>query len=1063
MKKIILLFILCLVGMHLSAQFPQDTFRRSNNPWYWKNRKPKPDYWQQDVYYRIQAALNPDEREIKASLLLTYYNNSPDTLKEFSFHLYQNAFQPDSYLDQLRKEFNETPRYGKLEAQKKGTQVYSINSPGRNFEIQEDNTILKARPDKPLLPGDSIVFDIRFSSWFDTGPDRRRMKMFPVEMEDGSKTWHFDGVHWYPRISVYDSRHTWDVQQHFGKEFYGDFGTWDVELSLPSEYIVEATGELLNESEMLPSSLRQALDIKNFKDKKIGSPASLILKPDGQTKTWKYHAVNVHDFAFTTDPSYRIDEVKAGQVRCIAVAQEQNAAKWQDAASIAAKVIRLYSDFVFPYAYPKIVVADAQDGMEYPMLTLDGGHSPGYTALLAHEIGHNWFFGMLGTNETYRAFMDEGFTQFLTMYAMDSINGWDKKGVSPDRLQQGYFRYMNEAIRDHEGHLNTHADAYYAECGHGGQYSMAYHKTAVMLYNLQYYLGNDLFKGALQHYFNRWAIAHPYPEDFRQAITDYTRTDLSRFFDDWMESEKKVDYGIRNIRRIGKDSVRITFTRSGDLIMPLEFIIKGNTNSEKKYLIPSGYFSKKELDLTVLPYWYQFGELGRTYQVTLASAKNARVIIDPSSRLGDIRMMDNRSGLFPAKLKLSLTDYKNNKSDWENYTLHLRPWAWWNLVGGIQAGAQLQGHYMQSRHKIKIGLVQNTSLLDRYIGSVITGEDWKYYFFNYWASYRTQFAPIGRDGEIVLESAYRDGAFRNNAGLEKWYIKGPSSNSVKQGWFVNWIYLLRPQSHLTNYLAEPDTWRTGQANAYLKTGWRKQYKIPHGNGNWKIELRNAAPGSDADYRNVRFESIYQMQILKETFTFRYRAYAQLGEGNTPIESQTWLGGGNPEEAWGNDFYRAESFFPYTFTDTESGRRPSNVHFGGGYNLRGYSGYRAEFEDGAAAWYGNNGAAINLELEFDDRIPFRPRWFKNHAKLDAYLFADGGIIGRSLVRQGLDKIDWDKFRADFGLGTALNLYRSRKKNTQPIILRADFPLVLTTAPFVQDNFQFRWMLGIGRAF
>jgi len=1063
MKKTGLTLLFCGLISSLLAQFPRDTFQASTNPWYWKNRKPAPDYWQQDVYYRIQAQLNPQDREIQGSLKLTYFNNSPDSLKEFSFHLYQNAFQPDSYLDQLRKNFNETPAYGKLESQKKGTQVHSIQSAGRTLQTIEDNTILRVVSNRPLPPGDSIVFDIRFSSWFDTGPDRRRMKMFPVEMEDGSQTWHFDGVHWYPRISVYDSRHTWDVQQHFGKEFYGDFGTWDVELSLPSEYIVEATGELLNEAEMLPSPLRQALDIKNFKDKKIGSPASLILKPDGQTKTWKYHAVNVHDFAFTADPSYRIDEVKAGSVRCIAVAQEQNASGWQDAAAIAARVIKLYSDFIGPYAYPKMVVADAQDGMEYPMLTLDGGHSPGYTGLLAHEIGHNWFFGMLGTNETYRAFMDEGFTQFLTMWAMDSIKGWDKKGISPDRLQQGYFRYMNEALRDHEGQLNTHADAYYAECGHGGQYSMAYHKTAVMLYNLQYYLGNQLFEEAMQFYFNRWAIAHPYPEDFRQAITDYTRTDLSRFFDEWMETDKKVDYGIRSIRSIGKDSVRLTFTRTGDLIMPVEFTLKDHSNTEKKYLIPSSYFSKKESDLTVLPYWYQFGELGRTYQVTLAGGKKSRVVIDPSRRLGDIRMMDNQSGLFPTKLKLSLTDHKNNKSDWENYTLHLRPWVWWNLVGGVQAGGQLQGHYMQSRHKVKIGLVQNTTLLDRYEGSAILDGDSKYYFFNYWASYRTQFAPIGRDGEIILESAYRDGAFRNNAGLEKWYISGPSSNQVKQGWFVNWIYLLRPLRQLTNYLAETDTWRTEQSNAYLKTGWRKQYKIPHGTGNWRVELRNAAPGSDADYRNIRFESIYQMQILKETFTFRYRAYAQLGEGNTPIESQTWLGGGNPEDAWGNDFYRAESFFPASFTETNMGRNPSNVHFGGGYNLRGYSGYRAEFEDGAAAWYGNNGAALNLELEFDDRIPFHPRWVKDHAKLDAYLFADGGILGRSLTRQGLDKIDWDKFRANFGLGTALSLYRSRKKNTQPLIIRADFPLLLTSAPYTEDNFQFRWMLGIGRAF
>jgi hypothetical protein len=146
-----------------------------------------------------------------------------------------------------------------------------------------------------------------------------------------------------------------------------------------------------------------------------------------------------------------------------------------------------------------------------------------------------------------------------------------------------------------------------------------------------------------------------------------------------------------------------------------------------------------------------------------------------------------------------------------------------------------------------------------------------------------------------------------------------------------------------------------------------------------------------------------------------------------------------------------------------GRRPSNVHFGGGYNLRGYSGYRAEFEDGGAAWYGNNGTSVNLELEFDDRIPFRPPFLKDHVKLDAYVFADAGILGRNLSRRGFDKPEWDKLRADFGIGTAFNLYRTRNKQTQPLIIRADFPFLLTTAPFIQDNFQFRWMVGVGRAF
>ncbi len=195
-------------------------------------------------------------------------------------------------------------------------------------------------------------------------------------------------------------------------------------ITIANHYILDGTGVLVNEPEVLPADLRKQLDISNFAKKPIGSPASEIIKPDGTTKTWKYHAENVHDFAFTADPTYRIGEVRTKDgVRCIALAQERNAAGWQDAAAFTAKVIETYSRDFGQYAYPKMIVADAQDGMEYPMLTLDGGLYPGYHFVIAHEVGHNWFFGMVGNNETYRAALDEGFTQYLTAWSLNRIDG----------------------------------------------------------------------------------------------------------------------------------------------------------------------------------------------------------------------------------------------------------------------------------------------------------------------------------------------------------------------------------------------------------------------------------------------------------------------------------------------------------------------------------------------------------------------------------------------------------------------------------------------------------------
>ena len=163
----------------------------------------------------------------------------------------------------------------------------------------------------------------------------------------------------------------------------------------------------------MPDDLRARLDIKNFAEKPWNSAPSIIIPYDSLSrKTWIYHAENVHDFAFTADPTYRIGEVEWNGIRAISMVQEPHASKWQNAAQFSADVIRVFSEDIGEYAYHKIIVADARDGMEYPMITLDGGKDPSYRGLLAHEIGHQWFYAMVGSNETYRAALDEGFTIF---------------------------------------------------------------------------------------------------------------------------------------------------------------------------------------------------------------------------------------------------------------------------------------------------------------------------------------------------------------------------------------------------------------------------------------------------------------------------------------------------------------------------------------------------------------------------------------------------------------------------------------------------------------------------
>ena len=413
MKKYLLLLFIPFV---MNAQTGE--YRSASNQYYWKNRKPYEGYWQQDVDYNIKATLLDSFNIIDGEEILTYYNNSPDELPFVFFHLYNNAQTKGSYLADLYKNNNVDLHFGKYRAAGLGTNVEAITVSGSPLKTEIDNTVMKAWLATPLKPGESITFKIKFKTYFDDETIRNRMKAYAAF---GYK--HFNLVHWYPRISVYDKKQGWDTDQHMDHEFYGDFGTYHVELTLPNHYVCDGTGVLQNEKEVLPDALRKQLDISNFAKKPFNSAPSEIIKPNGTFKTWIFDAINVHDAAYTFDPTYRIAEVMQGNVRCMALAQEQHAGAWQNAAQYVAKVIENNSKNIGEYAYPKMIAADADDGMEYPMITLDGGSDPGYRGLFIHEISHNWFFGMVGSNETYRAFLDEGFTQFYTIDGWDNLQG----------------------------------------------------------------------------------------------------------------------------------------------------------------------------------------------------------------------------------------------------------------------------------------------------------------------------------------------------------------------------------------------------------------------------------------------------------------------------------------------------------------------------------------------------------------------------------------------------------------------------------------------------------------
>ena len=243
----------------------------------------------------------------------------------------------------------------------------------------------------------------------------------------------------------------------------------------------------------------------------------------------------------------------------MAIAQENNAAGWQQTAQFTAKVIATYSRDFGMYDYPKIVCADAADGMEYPMITMDGGQYPSHQSLIAHEVGHNWFYGILGSNERDNAWMDEGLNSFNEDRYMDTkypdaslgaaigIGGLDKTLGISDFSQRSLseLSYLISASQNLDQPLQCHSDNF-TEINYGG---IVYKKTALLFYYLKGYLGETLFDQCMHNYFEKWKFKHPQPEDIQSVFEETTNQKLDWFFNELIKTTEKIDFSITRIKQ----------------------------------------------------------------------------------------------------------------------------------------------------------------------------------------------------------------------------------------------------------------------------------------------------------------------------------------------------------------------------------------------------------------------------------------------------------------------------------------------------------------------------------
>jgi aminopeptidase N len=748
------------------------------------------------------------------------------------------------------------------------------------------------------------------------------------------------------------------------------------------------------------------------------------------------------------------------------MAEEPHAGLWQNAADYTAKIIKTYSEDIGMYAYPKIVVADARDGMEYPMLTLDGGYEPNYRYLFAHEVGHQWFYGMVGNNETYRAALDEGFTQFLTAWSLVKIDGdtlvtnppankYVKRFTDPPLPKERYIfnPYTSAAIRGEDGFINTHSDKFNGALGHGGGYGMVYYKTAEMLYNLQYVLGDSLFLASMQHYFNQWKFCHPYFEDFRNSIIHFTHVELNWFFDQWMETDKRIDYGIKSVKHgKSKDDFLITFDRKERMEMPIDFSVYSKNGIKYDYYIPNRSFIK-ETNATVLPKWFGWDKIDPTYTAQVHIPDGIKnIAIDTTGRLADIDMLDNRRP-FPARLIFDSQIY--NPPQRFTYLIKAKPDIWYNDFDGFKIGFHADGNYFGYSHFLSLDVWANTGLAQNSIPEGI-GSD-KHDPFSYRLTYHTPTDKIIKNSSFNLNAKWLDGLMQYSAGGD---VKTKNLNTR---FYFDFQMLYRQNAVDTVYLLYPGQWQPEKYNNTATIGMEHTYTYQQGSGDINLALRSSSLASDYNYSYITMNAVNRNAIGK--FDFNTRVFAQYGTGTSfANESMLFLAGSNPEDLMNDEFTRSRGFVP----DSWLGYGATTNHFqeGGGLNLRGYAGYLVAQTDKNGfvhnIYNGTSGASVSGELAFDRMINLHPAFTKKWLHFTPYFFGDAGVINDNIVGESFSLSD---LRADAGLGIALTIKKFGPLQTvKPFTLRFDAPLVLNRPPADDPDYvKFRWVVGVGRIF
>ncbi|MGJ7029888.1 M1 family metallopeptidase [Niabella hirudinis] len=494
-------------------------------------------YWQQNLKYDMEVTLNDKTQSLTGKQTIQYKNNSPETLDFIWFHLWPNAYKNDSttLLKQIRSDLSRTEKLGTITYGSIDGLNFKVNGKTAKTEPHSNPEyidIIKVLLPAPLKPGATATITTDF-----------RVKLPSYFSRSGFADGEYMICQWYPKPAVFDKNGWHEFPYLDMGEFYSEYADYNVKITLPSDYVVGATGVLQDKEELERyKSVGRMNAFARLAPPKLYKPAKAGLK------TLTYKAEDVPDFAWFAEKGlviqYDTIQLKDKTVDAFTFYHNQPVTLWNNSIDYVKDAVRHYSRWIGPYQYPTVQAIEgpknnSSGGMEYPMITLitcPDASSEYLDGVIAHEVGHNWFMSMLGSNERAHTWQDEGLNTYYQFryeaekyhynsVARESIPEELKKLPVPEFQERIYLALaqipMQSIIEQPAADFKTSED-----------YGLvSYIKTAIWMYLLEHQYGQDKIDKAFQDYFNTWKNKHPQPEDMKASFEKSLGTNLDRFFD----------------------------------------------------------------------------------------------------------------------------------------------------------------------------------------------------------------------------------------------------------------------------------------------------------------------------------------------------------------------------------------------------------------------------------------------------------------------------------------------------------------------------------------------------